>query len=477
MRVWIEAQSLDRTAEPRTSVAFEGVGRLILVADAALILLTGILVGYGYYRFVLGEPTEMIRYLAIGAMFMALFIPIGVIRGHYQSSVVFNLTNQLKSLAVTWAGISMFLVFVAFGLKLGTNLSRGAVWSFGLVGFAMVLGDRLAFAAAARRAYARGHLSTRRVALLSVGDAVHKSLRTDLVHHGLEIVRRGHVLAAPGSEDFETAIRDFAAGLRGSDAKEVYLLVRTDAIATLPSVLDHLRIVPLPIRLIPEPPIAALVARSWKAIGSTVAVEVQREPIGLFERGLKRALDIAVAGTALCLLSPLLVAIAAAIKLDSPGSVLFVQSRCGFNGKPFRILKFRSMRVIEDGAVVAQATPNDSRVTRVGRFIRRTSLDELPQLFNVLYGDMSLVGPRPHAMAHDTYYDNHINDYAMRQHVKPGLTGWAQVNGHRGLTPTIESMAKRVEFDLWYIDNWSLWLDLKILFLTFRELFGSKHAF
>ena len=157
--------------------------------------------------------------------------------------------------------------------------------------------------------------------------------------------------------------------------------------------------------------------------------------------------------------------------------MLFVQSRCGFNGKPFRILKFRSMRVLEDGNVVTQAVRNDQRVTRVGRIIRKTSIDELPQLFNVLNGDMSLVGPRPHAVAHDTFYDDHINDYAIRQHVKPGLTGWAQVNGHRGLTPTIESMARRVEHDLWYIDNWSIWLDLKILALTVRELFDTRSAF
>jgi Undecaprenyl-phosphate glucose phosphotransferase len=477
MKIWIEAQQFESIGRNQSSVAFEGVGRLIMASDALLILLTGVLVGYGYHGLFLHEPTEVVRYVTIGAMFVALMLPIGEIRGHYQSSVVFNLSDQLKGLAVTWVGISMFLVFVAFGLKIGTTVSRGAVWSFGTAGFAIITANRLAWAYAARRAHAQGVLRTRKIALLSIGDAVHKSLRYDLVHHGLEIAARSHVSARPGTDEFLALIREFAAGLRGSDVKEVYLLVRTDRLDGLPMVLEQLRVVPMPIHLIPEPAIASLVERSWKAIGSTVAIEVQREPIGLLERGLKRALDICVSATALCILSPLLLAVSIAIKLDSPGRILFVQSRCGFNGKPFRILKFRSMRVVEDGEVVKQATRHDDRVTRVGRFIRRTSLDELPQLFNVLNGDMSLVGPRPHAVAHDTYYDDHINDYAMRQNVKPGLTGWAQVNGHRGLTPTIESMARRVEYDLWYIDNRSFWLDVKILFLTVKELFGSRHAF
>ena len=477
MKVWLEAQNFEAFGQRRTSVAFEGVGRWIMATDVVVFVMTSIAVGYGYHSLYLGEQTELTLHATIGLMFAALMLPIGEIRGHYQPSVVFTLTSQLRGLAVTWAGICMFLIFIAFGLKLGSTLSRGAVWTFVATGFVAVTANRLVWAYATRRAHARGLLRTRKIALLSVGNAIHKSLRADLVHHGYEIAARGHVSAIPGAEEFDAAVKDFAAGLRGSDVKEVYLLVRTDCLDAVPALLDRLRMVPLPIRLIPEHAIASLVERSWKAIGSSVAIEVQREPIGLVQRGMKRAIDVVVAGAALCILSPLLIVVALAIKLDSPGRVLFVQSRCGFNGRPFRILKFRSMRVVEDGQVVRQAVRNDQRVTRIGRILRRTSIDELPQLLNVLNGDMSLVGPRPHAVAHDTFYDDHINDYAMRQHVKPGLTGWAQVNGHRGLTPTIESMARRVEHDLWYIDNWSLWLDIKIMIMTVRELFLSKSAF
>src|SRR5262249_7793003 len=150
--------------------------------------------------------------------------------------------------------------------------------------------------------------------------------------------------------------------------------------------------------------------------------------------------------------------------------ILFRQSRNGFNNRSFRILKFRTMHTLDDGAEIKQVTRNDSRVTVVGGFLRRTSIDELPQLWNVIRGDMSLVGPRPHATAHNSQYGKLIAKYAFRHHVKPGLTGWAQVNGFRGETPSLELMKRRVELDLWYIDNWCLWLDLKIIIKTFAVL-------
>ncbi len=162
--------------------------------------------------------------------------------------------------------------------------------------------------------------------------------------------------------------------------------------------------------------------------------------------------------------------IAIAIKLDSKGPVLFRQRRHGYNYRVVEVLKFRTMTVMEDGAQITQATKNDKRITRVGAFLRRTSLDELPQFWNVIRGDMSIVGPRPHAIAHNNYYDDLIENYANRHRVKPGITGWAQVHGFRGETATPDMMANRVRYDLEYIENWSLWLDLKIVIMT--PLFG-----
>jgi putative colanic acid biosynthesis UDP-glucose lipid carrier transferase len=192
------------------------------------------------------------------------------------------------------------------------------------------------------------------------------------------------------------------------------------------------------------------------------------------KRSVKRALDIIVSVTAIVLFVPLFLIVAVAVKLDSRGPIIFRQRRSGFNAKEFLIFKFRTMTVLEDGPVVTQACRHDLRVTRVGKFLRRSSIDELPQLFNVLRGDMSLVGPRPHALAHDDKYLVHITDYACRYNVKPGMTGWAQVNGLRGGIESFEQMAERVRFDLWYLSNWSLSLDIRILFRTCFEVLRDR---
>jgi len=181
---------------------------------------------------------------------------------------------------------------------------------------------------------------------------------------------------------------------------------------------------------------------------------------------VKRCFDIAFATAALPTLLPLMMVTALLIKLDSRGPILFKQRRDGFNGGTFHIYKFRTMHVLEDGPVARQAMRNDPRVTRLGRWLRRSSIDELPQLFNVLSGEMSLVGPRPHPISLNREYEKLIANYAFRHHIKPGLTGWAQVHGYRGETRQIAQMEQRVKYDLWYINHWSFLLDLRILLRT-----------
>jgi len=190
----------------------------------------------------------------------------------------------------------------------------------------------------------------------------------------------------------------------------------------------------------------------------------------LVERAVKRGLDIVGALAAIVLLVPIFIFAALAIRRDSRGPVIFRQRRSGLNQREFTIFKFRTMYVQEDGMKVVQAQREDPRVTRIGRFLRRTSIDELPQLFNVLKGEMSLVGPRPHAMAHDSEYNERIAVYSRRFTVKPGITGWAQVHGFRGETKRLFDMRQRIDYDLWYIDNWSLALDMKILARTCFEI-------
>jgi Undecaprenyl-phosphate glucose phosphotransferase len=307
------------------------------------------------------------------------------------------------------------------------------------------------------------------VVLLSLRSLDFTSSRfKDLRKHGFDVVR--HFVLDAGQEQDDAAwsreILDVIRQSRTTDVDEYLLAIDWNELPMLQKLSQHLRVVPQPIRLLPDFPIADLVSRPFLPVSGTIAIEIQRPPLSVFERAQKRCLDIGLASFALLLLAPLMLTAAILIKLDSPGSVIFRQSRRGFNGKPFEIWKFRSMCVAENGSTVTQATKRDARVTRVGRFLRKTSIDELPQLWNVLRGEMSLVGPRPHALAHDNYYDQVISNYVYRHHMKPGLTGWAQVNGFRGETPTIDLMEKRVEYDVWYVSNWSIWLDARIILRT-----------
>jgi Undecaprenyl-phosphate glucose phosphotransferase len=194
-----------------------------------------------------------------------------------------------------------------------------------------------------------------------------------------------------------------------------------------------------------------------------------------FSHVAKPLLDYVLAAAGLIALAPILAMIAIAVKLDSPGPIFFRQRRYGQDNRIFRIYKFRTMTVTEDGPVVVQAKRDDARVTRVGRVLRRTSLDELPQLINVLLGDMSLVGPRPHAIAHDDAFEEQLDLFSRRRRVRPGITGWAQINGYRGETKTIEDVCDRMRHDLYYIEHWSIWLDLEILART--PLIAARRAY
>jgi putative colanic acid biosynthesis UDP-glucose lipid carrier transferase len=217
-------------------------------------------------------------------------------------------------------------------------------------------------------------------------------------------------------------------------------------------------------------------AHAVSHIGPIGLLDVKTKPLSDWGGYVKTVEDYVIASLALVALAPVMALIALAIRLESSGPVLFRQRRHGLNRRVIQVLKFRTMTVMEDDAKVTQATADDVRVTRVGRFLRSTSLDELPQLWNVLRGEMSLIGPRPHALVHDDHFGELLEGYANRHQVKPGMTGWAQVNGFRGPTDTPEKMRGRVDHDLWYIDHWSLWLDLRILALTVLVGFRHKNA-
>jgi putative colanic acid biosynthesis UDP-glucose lipid carrier transferase len=212
-------------------------------------------------------------------------------------------------------------------------------------------------------------------------------------------------------------------------------------------------------------------------VNGNPATSVCEGPLHGPNGSIKRTEDLILSGLILLAISPLMPFMALGVKLSSPGPVFFTQRRYGLDGKEIMVSKFRTMTVCEDGVAIPQAKKNDQRVTRFGAFLSKTSLDELPQFINVLQGSMSIVGPRPHAVAHNEYYRRIIPDYMLRHKVKPGITGWAQVNGWRGETDTIEKMAGRVQFDLDYMKYWSFWFDVKIIFKTLLKGFTDKNAY
>jgi putative colanic acid biosynthesis UDP-glucose lipid carrier transferase len=228
--------------------------------------------------------------------------------------------------------------------------------------------------------------------------------------------------------------------------------------------------------LVPDLLLSDLLGSRWIMLGNTPLVVINDHPFYGGWWVLKKIEDIVLASLILILILPLMILIALAIKLSSTGPVLFKQRRHGLNGEVIKVFKFRTMSVLDDGDVVLQATINDSRFTPIGKFLRRYSLDELPQFINVLQGTMSIVGPRPHALAHNEYYRQLINGYMQRHKVKPGITGWAQVNGLRGETDTLDKMQSRVEFDIYYINHWTIGLDFKIILLTILSVLSGKIA-
>jgi Undecaprenyl-phosphate glucose phosphotransferase len=260
---------------------------------------------------------------------------------------------------------------------------------------------------------------------------------------------------------------------RAAHPDDIVILASQADLSAAPELARLLSELPVNVHIVPLGSVNVFATSRIAELGSLKTLQVSRPPLSLLEQAIKRTFDIIVAATGLILLTPLFALVAIAIKLESRGNVFFSQKRHGYNNTTIQVVKFRTMFATDDGDRFVQAKRADGRVTHVGRLLRRTNIDELPQLFNVLIGNMSIVGPRPHATAHNEMFEGRILPFSRRHNIKPGITGWAQINGHRGETDTLEKMQRRVEHDLYYIDNWSFLLDIKIILLT---LF-SKRAY
>ncbi|WP_348728345.1 undecaprenyl-phosphate glucose phosphotransferase [Rheinheimera texasensis] len=267
--------------------------------------------------------------------------------------------------------------------------------------------------------------------------------------------------------------------MRGQQGEysRLYICLPIHAEARIQHIVSQLGDTTLDVYLVPDMLTLKMMQGRLSSVGDIDTISVFESPHLGLQSHFKRTFDVLFSAAVLLVLSPLFLILAVCVKLTSRGPVLFRQDRYGLDGRKIGVLKFRTMKVQENAELVVQATRNDPRVTWFGAFLRRTSLDELPQFFNVLHGEMSVVGPRPHAVAHNEQYRNQVAFYMLRHKVKPGITGWAQVNGWRGETDTLDKMAKRVEFDLYYIRHWSLWFDIKIIVKTIFKGFSGKHVY
>jgi putative colanic acid biosysnthesis UDP-glucose lipid carrier transferase len=461
----------------RWPVSYRSIEVVAVIIDILIILSAGVIAETTYRLATTGFASEITDNTAAAAVVAALFTSLLKGRGLYKPMVLLAWTSQIRAVTVTWIGVFMFLAGCVFALKIGSTFSRGTIVSFAVIGLFGLVAHRTFWRRALESGLASGKWSGRTIVLISENSPT-SDVQQQLLRHGFRI-QRHFVPAADNSQasHWDDIVSQAISYTRCSNVDEVFIAVELQSWTKIQKSVERLRLLPLPVNLIAVGATSKLLMQPVSAIGNATVIELQRAPLNFFERSVKRAMDIVLAGTALIALTPLLALVTIAIKLDSPGRVIFRQTRHGFNGKPFDILKFRTMTVVEDGDSIKQATRLDKRVTRVGFWFRRTSIDELPQLINVLRGEMSLVGPRPHAAAHDNYFDRIIANYALRQRMKPGITGCAQVNGSRGETPTVDAMQRRVQLDLWYIENWSFQLDLLIMFRTIIELVRGRNAY
>jgi putative colanic acid biosynthesis UDP-glucose lipid carrier transferase len=460
------------------AISHRTIAPLAIVIDALIIFSMSILSGIVYHLETLGMPGHLAQFGGFAAIVAALFITIAKSHDLYKLSELLNFKLQIRKIAAIWIIVFLFLTAIGFMMKVGENFSRGATLSFVISGLAMLIVSRTVWRIYLADGLAVRGFSSRIVLITEQASSADPGLLKVLTHHGLQLAHHFVLPAArKDAPSRKKVIAQAISSIRGSNIEEIVVSADVEHWSELDTLLSELRVLPIPVSLVPAGPMSELFKLSSHTIGDTVTIELQRGPRTGVERSVKRTFDIAVAATGLVLFLPLLLTIALLIRLDSRGPIIFRQRRCGFNGRRFQIWKFRTMSVLEDGETITQAKPNDARITRIGNWLRQTSLDELPQLFNVIQGSMSIVGPRPHAVAHDTQFDKLVGNYAYRHHVKPGLTGWAQVNGFRGETRTIADIEQRVKFDLWYIDNWSLALDFKIMLMTAIEIMRGKNAY
>ena len=434
-----------------------------------------------------GEQAHFIRYLSIsilGGIGATEFF----IQGGYQTfDRLLSPWRALRGLVWRWGLVLASMLIGALLMDIDESLSFRWFVIWATLSTILLLASRMLIAYILSSALQFDGALSRRVAVVGATSIAEKFVERLNEHgKGISLVgvfdERAEQLREScelmGLEDYiEGDIDQLIEMASSGEVDDVVICLPWAADNRIESVFHRLAVLPANIVVCPDMLWLNKSHGQVSKLAGVPVLKIHRRPLEGWGGILKAVEDRVLSFLFIALLSPLMALIALAIRLEGAGPVLFTQRRHGFGHEAFNIYKFRTMRVAEDGDDVRQATKNDDRVTRVGAFLRKYSLDELPQLFNVLKGDMSLVGPRPHAIAHNEQYAKVIADYAGRHRVKPGITGWAQVNGLRGETSETVMMATRVRFDLNYIEHWSLWFDLRILMMTIWAVIFPKNAY
>jgi Undecaprenyl-phosphate glucose phosphotransferase len=482
-RVLAEVSAKLTPAKAYSTIVLEGIVRVVEFALIAS-------VGFAMYQIYVG-PTAGVSFEYMVAVPALSFVAVCVFQvfGVYSTAVFRAPAKAGLKLAGAWGLVFVFALAIAFFLKLEHAFSRVWLvgWFFG--GFALLTGERFILAWIVRAMTLQGKFE-RRTVLVGGGPSAEPVL-AELASHPESDLRILGLFDDRSSDRSPDVVGAYPKLGNVDDLVEFARHTRLDlVIFTLPisaeerllEMLRKLWVLPIDIRLAAHTNKLRFRPRYYSYIGRMPVIDVFDKPIADWDVILKTAFDKIIGTLLLILAVPIMLAVAIAIKLDSPGPILFKQMRHGFNNENVEVYKFRSLYADKaDAAAQKQVTKDDRRVTRVGRFIRRTSLDELPQLFNVVFkGNLSLVGPRPHAVqakAAEQHYNDVVDGYFARHRVKPGITGWAQINGWRGETDTPEKIQKRVEHDLYYIENWSIFLDAYILLMTPFALLDGKNAY
>jgi putative colanic acid biosynthesis UDP-glucose lipid carrier transferase len=463
----------------RSPVARTVFGDVVQLLDFVLITGAAMAVSWAWH---LDKSFDFQLYAAAGLVGATGVTAILRNDGYYEFDRLLSAARSIRGVLARLSLIMLGLIAFGFALKISESYSRFWLFAWAGASGALLVALRVVAAALLRRAARDGGVFSRRIAVVGRTPAAEKF--KELAESGDRAVSVVGVYdanfkdaASSKSFDLTGNLAALARAARAGEIDDIVIATPDADPADMAALVRRLSILPVAIAVAPNLLWLEHTGGQVAHVGSAPILNLYRRPLEGWGGFLKTLEDRALGLVAALLAGPLLLLIALLVRLQDGGPAFFRQRRHGFNNEVFTIYKFRTMTVAEDGETITQAQVDDPRITPIGRFLRRYSLDELPQIINVLKGEMSLVGPRPHALAHNHAYAQTIENYSGRHKMKPGITGWAQVNGYRGETSENELMKERVKFDLDYIDNWSLWFDFKIIVLTVAAVLFPKNAY